>query len=383
MIYFDYAASTPLLKDVLQTLGEGQKNHYVNPSAAHKAGRVLLAEIETWREAILRDLMGASPRSEALIFTSSATESNNHLVKALDFSPSDIWCHTGDHPSLVAPARWRAEREGIPLRPIPLTPRGTIAWDEWLQALKSSPRPLVLLTLVHNQTGVLFDWATRLEQVRATAPAAFIHADAVQAYAKYDLQGAMPHLDSLSLSSHKMGGPKGIGGLFVREPKRLGCLLEGGGHEYGKRSSTLAAPLIAGLHSAVQFWAEAREREYSRSRHLARELRDELGALSPRLQFPFAEEDTCPNILGAVFEGVSSDIILRCLEKREVMISSSSACSSKSKGRNPALDPLGWERSKQQSFFRISFGHATTEKEVQTLAHAFGEVLQEIAPLLK
>ena len=385
MTYFDHAASSPLLKDVSQTLRESQDNDFANPSAAHRAGRTLLAKIETCRQNILQDLTGEnlSPQRETLIFTSSATEANNHLVKTLNFPATEIWCHQGDHPSLVAPARWRAERDGLPLRQIPMTPRGTFDWEQWFKTLKASSSPLVLLTLVHNQTGVRFEWSERLSQIKDICPSAFICADAVQAWARYCLQKAAPFVDSLSVSGHKIGGPKGIAGLFIKNPDKLGSLLDGGGHEGGKRSSTLPTPLIAGLSSAVSFWSHEREREYLRTQKLSQKLREGLSALSEKIHFPFAASDTCPHILGVVFEGVSSDIILRCLEERHVMISSASACSSKTRGRNPALDLLGWERPRQQSFFRISLGHTTTEKDVEALICAFGEVLGEISHLLK
>ena len=382
MIYFDHAASSPLLDDVFQTLTKSQQSDFANPSAAHRAGRELLAKIETCRQNVLRDLTGNPFRPETLIFTSSATEANNHLVKTADFPATEIWCHQGDHPSLVAPARWRAERDGIPLRQIPLTPRGTFNWDQWFDTLKTSSTPLVLVTLVHNQTGVRFEWSERLSQIKEVCPGAFVHADAVQAYARYCLQKAIPSVDSLALSGHKIGGPKGIAGLFIKNPDQLGSLLDGGGHEGGKRSSTLSTPLIEALSSAVSFWSQVREREHTRTHTLAQKLREGLSALSKKLHFPFAPEDTCPHILGVVFENISSDIILRCLEERHVMISSASACSSKTKGRNPALDLLGWERPRQQSFFRISLGHTTTEKDVETLISAFDEVLGEISHLL-
>ncbi len=383
MTYFDYAASSPLLEGVLEIMANAQREDFANPSASHRLGKELLLRIDECRESVLQSLLGRASHGESFLFTSGATESNNQLIRTLVPPVSEIWCHLGDHPSLVEPARWKSKRDKIPLYQIPLAKGGAIDWLVFLEKLKESKCPLILLTFVHNQTGVLFEFEKRTSQLKEVCPRAFVHIDAVQGYGKYALDEGMPFVDSLTISSHKIGGPKGIGGLFVKNLDSLEALLLGGGQEFKKRSSTLPAPLIFGFHEAVKFWLKKRDGEFDRLFALSHRLKEGLTPLAFQVQFPFSQELVSPYILGVVFEGLSSDIVLRILEEKGVIISSSSACSSQLKKKNPALDLLNWDLKKQKSFLRISLGHATTEEHVEHLLLAFRDMVEEVSYLLK
>ena len=394
MIYFDYAASCPPLKEVLEVMKNSLSRDFANPSSSHRLGRALFERVEKCREEILEDLLGKpmdslspTPSKETLLFTSGATESNNQLITTLTLPFSEIWYHRGDHPSVVEPALARSQKDAVPLRQIPLTPTGGISWPLWIDELKSSSSPLVLLTFVHNQTGMCFDFEKKLSQIKEVCPSAFIHIDAAQGYAKYALSPGMIFVDSLTVSSHKIGGPKGIGGLYLKNLDSVEALLKGGGQEFAKRSSTLCAPLIFGFAKAAQFWSENRDEVKSRLLDFSHQIKEKLLSLPPplgkKIEFPFGGELTSPSLLGVLVKGISSDVILRKLEERGIIISSSAACSSRSQKANSALEVLGWNLKKQKNFLRISLGAYTCQRDIDQLISSFQELNKEISYLFK
>ena len=382
MLYFDYAAGAPLVPGVLERMTKALEEDFANAQASHRLGRNIHRRLEECREEILENLYGGAPQGEFL-FTSGATESNNQLVKTLTFPISEIWYHEGDHPSLVRAAVSRSLQKKIPLFPIPFEKKtGETAWPLFLEKLKGRKRPLILLTHVHNQTGMITSLAPWGKALREIVPKAFIHSDMAQSCGKFSLKEDLPFLDSLTVSSHKMGGPKGVGGLFIKNLETLGlqekALFSGGGQEFGRRSSTSPFPLILGLNEAFRFWKANGNKEMSRLFSLSRKLRKGLLSLDPRIEFPFPEEKAGPLILGCFLRGIPSDLVLRFLEEKGVYISSSSACSSKSREDYKALSLLGHDLSQQKSFLRISLGHQTSEKHSDGLLNIFRDVLKEI-----
>ena len=367
--YFDHAASTPVLEESLVAIEHSFREDFANPHAAHRFGKGIADKIERCRADVIATLGRGS-----FVFTSGATEANNQLIKELRYKISHIYCHLGDHPSLVAPAKFRAQRDGIPLRPIPLLKSGRIDWPSFFADLKDAAQPLIVLSLLHNQTGIYFDLKEKTEELKKFSPNSFIHIDAVQGYGKIDLREKVDYTDSLTVSAHKIGGPKGIGGLWVFDLESLHPMLLGGGQEFGKRSSTLAAPLILGMHQAVKFWEKKREDEFGRISRLSSKIVQELSNSKLKISFPFVGGDSSPYILGTLVDGVSSDITLRMLEEEGVIVSSSAACSSRAKTESPALKILGWDLKKQKSFLRISMGPATTNRDVERLISAFNKI---------
>ena len=379
MLYLDYAASAPIRPGALEVLETSMKEDFANPSSAHHLGRELKQRIDTCRETFLQ-LLGAKSK-DLLIFTGSATESNNMVIEGIDLHAGDaVMVSFADHPSVTAPIE-RLGKRGIRVIEIPLRPDGTPDEPAFLKLLTETVK-LVILTHVNNQSGAVLDVIRLSREIKAIIPNTHIHVDAAQGFGKLPLIFKNGPIDSLSISSHKLGGPKGIAGLVVREGVRLVPLLYGGGQEGGLRSSTVAAPLVFSFFRASAEAVENIDTSLAQVTRLNRLARENLKAKIPTLRFPF-EESSSPYILSFILPGISSDIILRHLEQRGIMISSTSACSSRLKGANPVFTALHLPVKEHKFVLRASFSHETTENEVLSFCDALGAIYHELKNYIK
>ena len=379
MIYLDCAASTPLYPEVLEELKRAQKEDFANPSSAHKLARNLNKRIER-AERLIRESLGGGEDDDYLVFTSGATEANNALIKGLPFSAGDeILLTWADHPSLTVPAL-EQNISGVVVKEYPLGPSGEIDEDGLLERMSSHTR-LVLLSSVNSQSGNWHHLETLVKGIRRNHANVVIHLDATQSFTKLPLN--VEGIDSIAFSGHKIGGPKGIGGLYGKKTVALKPLFHGGGQQDGRRSSTLAAPLILALAKAVEVGMQEREGKLSAAREKNIMLRKKLCERLPQLVFPFPLEKTSPYILTFVFPGIPSDIILRHLEERDIFLSSTSACSSKKKGHNKIFSALGIAPEWHENVLRLSFGQDLSCRQIDDFVDSFGEIADKLAFLVQ
>lgn len=376
MNYFDYAASSLIYPQVLDTLEKSQREHFANPSSLHILGHALHEKIVSFQEDFLKSIKAS--KNYSFTFTSSATESNNTVIRGLDFNPGDVIVYCpADHPSVVAPIEYLAESLKIELRKIVLKKDGSIDLENFESLLADPKIKLVTLTHVNNQSGVIhdIDFLSRKVKERTSA---HVHIDAAQSFAKIKI--IMPEtVDSMSITSHKLGGPKGVAGLFLRNGHTVRPLLLGGGQQGGQRSSTEAFPLIEGFHAAMKISFSHLENVLERVSLFSEKTKSELIKTIPSIQTPF--QSTSPYIFSFILPGISSDIILRHLEMCQVFISSTSACSSKIAGFNQSLEALNIPEKYHKNFLRISFGAETTLAQVDVLLkefHATWETLKHM-----
>jgi cysteine desulfurase len=371
MLYFDHAASSPLCPEALAVLHKTMEEDFANPSAAHKWGKELNQKTQRIREDILRRL-GACKDSR-LIFTGSASESNNSLIKGLGLKSGDkLLVSLGDHASLVNPSLSLKEQEvevcELPLNAVgvPMVP---LIDDELMRGVK-----LVLISSVNSQSGGLLKVESFAKELKIRFPEVHLHVDAVQSFAKFPLDLGNGHIDSVSLSAHKMGGPKGVAALWVKKSLSLDPLLHGGNQESDFRSSTIAYPLIASFHKAIEVAYEEIEENLIKAKELREQLVRGIAEIEPAIEFPFSFDECSPYITSILWNGISSDIVLRALEQKDVAVASTSACSSKIKGENPTMKALGLPTSKHKFVLRLSLGKQTNEKEVNEFLKIFKEV---------
>ena len=236
MIYLDWAASAPMDRAITETFFNSIKQDFANPSAAHKLGKGLSKKIETCRSSMLSLLQ--ADKDDQFVFTSSATESNNTFIKGLELKENSIvyYCPI-DHPSLVQPIKYVAQEKNLTLKEF------TSLNDSWVDEIDKDTS-LVLLTHVHGQNGLQIDLEKIVPAIKQKAPNAIVHVDAVQGFGKIEIKCKEWMIDSLAISGHKLGTPKGVGGLYVKKNISLTPLLHGGGQEIQLRSSTQAASLI-------------------------------------------------------------------------------------------------------------------------------------------
>ena len=360
MIYLDHAASTPIDSKAFHVLVNSLKEDCANPQAAHKLGRLLDKRIEHCRSYFL-DVLNA--KEGLFIFTSSASESNNMVIRGWrgDSSQNLFYC-PADHPSVTVPCE---NRNDIKINNIPLN-SGAIDINTFLKRIDNKTT-LIVLTHINSAGGHINPISFLAKKIKEKNPSIWIHVDAAQSYGKYPLD--VENLDSIAISSHKIGGPKGIAGLYMRANTFFDPLILGGGQEKGWRASTQATPLILSFTEASRqiFTDMESKRQY------VQELNDMARGLLldiPQISLPFT--DTSFYILSFILPRISSDILLRQLEQKGIFLSSTSACSSRIKGKNPTLSALGLDESLHKFVLRLSFSHQTTKEEIKT----FGKELK-------
>ncbi len=377
IIYLDNAATTPMDPRVIEAMLEccGPDGDFANPSAvAHAPGRRARARVEQARAEVAQ-LVGAAP--EQVVWTSGATEADNlALFGAARFHRSrgrHIVTSRTEHPAVLDPCR-QLEREGFEVTYLRPGPDGIVAPAE----VEASLRPdTVLVSLMHvnNETGVVQDVGQvgRLCRPRGV----LLHVDAAQGAGKLALDVTRDCIDLLSLTAHKLHGPKGIGALCVRREPRLGLvpLLYGGGQERGLRSGTLPTHQIVGMGAAFRIAAAAMESEPPRIAALREVLWAGLRDLPGTELNGHPERRVC-GILSVSFDAVEGESLLFALA--DLAVASGSACATTSAEPSYVLRALGRSDRLAQSTLRLSLGRFTTRDEV---AIAAGRIREEVARL--
>ncbi len=375
MLYFDHAASTPLNKVGLDVLKESLENDFANPSASHKLGKALLKRIESARETFLK-LVDA--KDFDFVFTSSATESNNTIIKGLKLTDdSNVLGSSGDHASIKKPITDLGRFEFAEL---PLQVSGEIDYA-LLDQMELHNFSLVVVAHVNNHTGNIQDVEKIAEIVKSKSPKAHIHVDGVQAFGKIDFSLKNSRIDSYTISGHKIGATKGISGLYIRRGVVLDTLLSGGGHEGGRRSSTLFAPLIFSFEATAKDVYQKREESYSIVEKHYTKVKDAISGAIPTAKFVFS--NVSPYILTFIIPKISSDIVMRYLERDEIYVASSSACSSKVKGFSPVYQALHLPESEHKNVLRVSFSYIQSDDEIDAFINKFKACIDGLKFLIK
>lgn len=376
MKYFDYAASAPLYPEVLVELTKSFAEDFANPNAIHSLGYDLFEKIESHRASFLKNL--GAKASDKFYFLSSATEANNTVIKGLKINVDDIIFYSpADHPSVVVPV----ESLGAKHESFKILDNGLIDEEDFTERLKNHPATkLVVLTLVNNQSGMIQD-VLKLAELTKKYSSAHVHIDAVQGLGKIPFK-LSSHIDSVSVTSHKIGGPKGVAGLYLKSSHKVNPLIIGGGQEEGFRSSTVAYPLIAAFHLASMISLKNLEINLQKNNAIKEEVTNKLKSLHEEIIFPFQERSS-GHILMFIVPGISSDILIRHLEREKIYLSSTSACSSRISGFNPTLMAMNIEEKFHKNVIRLSLGVPTTKEEGLLFVDKFSEIYHNIKKIQK
>ncbi len=366
-IYLDHAASAPLDGRVAAIMSEclADPAMQANAASAHGAGRAVAARIELARVQIAR-LVNAPP--ESIVFTSGATESVNLAIlgaaRGAQAGQRHIVSSRIEHRAGVDACR-QLEREGFTVTWLIPSPEGLIEAEQVARAIRADTA-LVSLMHANNETGVLTD----IEAVAAHCRERGIlfHSDAAQSAGRLAIDVESSGIALLSFCAHKLGGPKGIGALYVRRRPRpaLHPLLFGGGHERGLRSGTLAQHQIIGFGAACALSRDALAGESTRVRLLRERLWAALKAAAP-IWRNGAVDPSLPGILNVGFAGVEGESLLLELDGK-LAVSSGSACSSAANGPSYVLRALGRSDEAIQASLRLSLGRSTTENDIDRAA---------------
>src|SRR5690625_3621719 len=360
-VYLDYAASTPIDPRVQARMLPwlGAKSHYGNPHSRHAAGRFAAAEIDRARQEVA-ELLGAQP--DEVVWTASATEANNLAIIGAAHAQGErrgrrIITLRSEHASVLGPCRYLAQ-VGFELIELPVAADGLLDLAMLADALRE-PTCLVSVAVVNNETGVMQPLQELLAVVKEHGT--LLHVDAVQAPGRLPLN-VSAGIDLLSVSAHKMYGPKGIAALFVRRrPRvRLQPLLHGGGQEGGLRPGTLAVHQVAGMGEASRLAQEALVTEPAQLAALRQRLWLGLESLGGVLRHGRA--DGAPHILNVGFIGVHGEALMAKLP--ELAVASSSACTSAQGDVSHVLRAMGVPEQLAHASLRFSVGRYTTEHEI-------------------
>ncbi len=376
-IYADHAASTPMLEKVQKRLVVAIGNDVANAHAPHALGRAAYERLESCRQLWL-DVLGAHP-GDQVIFTSSATESNNTVIASClsQAGAAVIYCQ-GDHASVTVPVNSIAQGN-VTLHSLPLTGSLQIDIAELDELLTRTSPTLLILSHVNSLSGHVLDIQAIASHVKSKTPEVHVHVDAAQSLGKLPVTVKASVIDSMSFSSHKMGGPKGVGGLYLRDGVSIEPLLKGGGQELGLRSSTPPVALIEAFTQALTLSDHHRSANYEHVAALTARFYQQLADKLPSAYCPFKAIDSIsPYIISIFIPDIPSDVIVRHLEQEGIYISSRSACSSKKVGISLEWKALHVPDHWHTHALRISFSAQTTHEEVTTLVKTLAATVSRL-----
>jgi len=403
-LYFDYAASTPVDPEVRAAMQPYFSKKFGNPGSLHSFGQEAIAAVDNSRETIAKAI-GADFRE--IIFTGSATEANNLALRGalkgfrfqvLGFSDRKnknltpntynlkprIIVSAIEHESILETAK-DLERDGVEVVYLPVDKNGLVGIKKLEDALNERT-VLVSVMYANNEIGTIQPISAIAEIVREfriknlefrdKTPKSYIlnpnfyplfHTDAVQAFQFLDCGVKKLGVDLMTLSAHKIYGPKGVGALYVRHLKpntyNLKPLIMGGGQEFGLRSGTENVPLIVGFAKAVRLVAKNREEEGERIAKLRNYFWLELKKFCPQAEIN-GGKNTVPSIINVYFPGYSSSDLLTNFDLAGLAASAGSACSARSNKLSYVIEKLGYPKERALSSIRFSFGRQTTKKEI-------------------
>ncbi len=376
MIYLDNSATTRPFDAVTALMADMQQNNFGNPSSLHRAGILAERAMTHAREQVLSSLSG---QDGSFIFTAGGTEANNlaivgTMLSRIRRTPQIITTEI-EHPS-VTEAVLYLKSLGADCRFVHVDKSGQVD-KEHFASLLTEDTALVSVMSVNNETGATQDIATLCRLAKAKNPDVLFHTDSVQALGKIPLNVRETGVDLLSVSSHKINGPKGAGGLYIRHGVHVKPILFGGGQENGLRSGTQNTPAICGFGLACELTMASMTEKTAEMTRLRAMLAEGLSEISGCQVV--SVKNPAPHIVSATFPGLKSETLLHILEMREIYVSSGSACSSNKPQLSPTLLAMGKSRKEIEGAIRFSLGHDTTEADI---ASALSELKEEVGFLL-
>jgi cysteine desulfurase len=364
MIYLDHAATTPVDQRVVQEMTAVLEAGYANPSAVHAAGRLAQSRVAQARAEVAR-LIGAEP--DQILFTSGATEADNlalfGLLRSRAAGPQHLVTSRIEHAAVLDTAR-RLQAEGCPVSYVTSDSAGRVSVAAVEAALRPQTR-LVSVMWVNNETGVIQDMEGIVRICRPRG--ILVHTDAAQALGHLPIDVRALDVDLMSLSAHKMGGPAGIGALWVgeRAAPHLKPILAGGGQERGWRPGTLPLHQVAGMGVACRLSMSQLETDIAHFRRLTEELTRRLTSLDGVTRNG-ADALRAPHILNLAFAEVDGEALHASLG--ELQVSGGAACAAEKGEPSYVLRALGLNDAAAEASLRLSVGRNTTQSDIENAA---------------
>jgi cysteine desulfurase len=364
--YLDHAASTPMRPEAVAAMLPFLSDHPGNPSGGHAVARAAKTALEEARE-VVAEILGCAPGE--VVFTGGGTEADNRAIKGggraqRSAGRDGVVTSAIEHKGVLAAAE-RLGSEGFRTSTVGVDRGGVVDLDE-LDAAVDEHTAMVSVMLVNNEVGTIQPLADVAARVRARAPHALLHTDAVQAVPWLDVAEAVADFDLVAVSGHKFGGPKGVGVLVVRDGVTLVPEIEGGGQERGLRAGTVNVAGAVALATALRVTHERRTADVDRVRVLRDRLARGLVEAVPLTSFNGAAEHKVAGSCHVTFEGVESEALLVTLDAAGVHAAAGSSCSSGATEPSHVLAAMGLTRADALASVRFSFGYASTNSDVAT-----------------
>lgn len=360
-IYLDYAATTPVDPRVVNAMLPYLNRKFGNTASLHQYGRAANEELEKSRKTIA-DFIGA--KKEEIIFTSSATESNNLALKGIAFTnrnkKNHIIISRIEHDCVIESSRW-LQRQGFELSFLPVKKNGLIDLTELEKMIK---KETLIVSIIHgnNEVGTIQDIASIGKLCKKKE--VYFHTDAVQSLGKVTINVSAMNIDLLTASSHKVYGPKGVAFLYVREGIFIEPILHGGGQENKLRSSTVNLAGIIGFAKAVEILKKEGDKENKKLANLRDYLIEKILKNIPDTQLNGEKLKRLSNNINISFFGVEGESLLLELDHYGIAVSTGSACSSKTLEPSHVLLALGLTPAEAHGSLRISLGRWTTKADL-------------------
>ena len=381
--YFDNSATTRVLDSVMDIVTRTMTVDYANPAAKHIKGMEAENYIRDARSIIAKTLKVAD---KEILFTSGGSESNNMALIGTAMANKRAGMHiistNVEHASIYNTLGFLQE-QGFEITYLPVDHNGHIDLDQLREAVRPDTI-LVSVMYVNNEVGSVEPVAEISRVIKAKNPSTIFHVDAIQAYGKYEIRPKKEGIDLLSVSGHKIHGPKGVGLLYVGERVKIQPIVFGGGQQQNLRSGTENVPGIAGLAKAAEMLYSHFDEDHARLCACKRrfiegvERLDQVKVNGLLPDAPYGE-GTAAHIVSVSFAGVRSEVLLHALEDKEIYVSAGSACSAHKPQPSATLKAIGVDKSLLDSTIRFSFSVFTTEEEIDVCLQA----LYNIVPMLR
>jgi len=374
MVYLDNNATTPVDPRVAERMAAFLKENFGNPSSLYPIGRKAKELVTESRETVA-GFLGAH-RSE-ITFTGSGTEADNFALNGvLDANPdkNEIITSVIEHPAVLETARY-LEKKGVRVSYVPVDETGLIDLD-FLRDAVTPKTALVSIMLANNEIGTIQPIADVVRIVHDKG--ALVHTDAVQAFGKIEVNADKLGVDLLTVSAHKIYGPKGIGALYVRRGTDIRPFLHGGHQERGLRAGTENTPGIVGFGEAVRILTERWKKDKDRIEKLASRLKAGIEGRVPKVKFNGHPEKRVKSTLNFAFPGLEAEAILLALATKEICVSTGSACSEDSEEASYVLLAIGLRPEIARSCIRMSLGRFNTDEDVEVVLHELPGIVEKL-----
>ena len=372
--YLDNSATTCVYQETADLVCDLMVNHYGNPSAMHQKGVEAEQYIRTAQETLAKIL---KVKEKEIFFTSGGTESDNWALVGTAMANKRTGNHiitsVIEHPAVSAPLAF-LEEQGFRITRLPVNKEGLVDVNELEEAI-TPETILVSIMYVNNEIGSVEPIGEIGRRIKAKNPKTYFHVDAIQAFGKYRIYPKRMGIDMLSVSGHKIHGPKGSGFLYIDEKVKIRPLILGGGQQNGMRSGTDNVPGIAGLGVAAEMVYTDFDKKIQHLYDLKERMAEGLSKLGDITINGMPLREGAPHIMSVTFHGVRSEVLLHTLEEFGVYISAGSACSSHKRKPSATLTAMGLSRADVESTVRISFCEENTFEEVDYCLEALGKTI--------